>query len=100
MGEKLEIEAWMKRDVVAIHPAASVKEAAALLVDRKVGTLPVVDEDGVLIGMTSITAGALSSIHCSACWGLNCDCPRRRRLKMKVWGERGVARQGRTIAAT
>ncbi len=56
MGEELEIGAWMKRDVVAIHASASIKEAAALLVDRKVGTLPVVDEGGVLIGMTSITA--------------------------------------------
>ncbi len=55
MDAKLKIGAWMKRGVVAVHASASVKEAAALLVDRKVGTLPVVDEAGKLIGVTSIS---------------------------------------------
>ncbi len=55
MTNNLIIGAWMKRDIVAVQASLSVKEAAALLVDRRVGTLPVLDEDGVLIGVTSIT---------------------------------------------
>ena len=55
MTDDLEIGTWMQRDVVAVHTLTSVREAAVLLVDRKVGTLPVVDEAGVLIGVTSIT---------------------------------------------
>lgn len=55
MTDNLKIGAWMKRDIVAVHASMSVKEAAALLVDRRVGTLPVIDEDEVLIGVTSIT---------------------------------------------
>ena len=49
------IGVWMKRDVVVIHASSTIREAAALLVDRKVGTLPVVDEAGKLIGILSIT---------------------------------------------
>lgn len=55
MTDNLNIGAWMKRDIVAVQASMSVKEAAALLVDRRVGTLPVLDEDGLLIGVTSIT---------------------------------------------
>ena len=55
MTDNLKIGGWMKRDIVTVHASMSIKEAAALLVDRRVGTLPVLDEDGLLIGMTSIT---------------------------------------------
>lgn len=50
----LRIGTWMKRDVVAVQASTSVKEAAALLVDRRVGTLPVVDEARMLIGILAI----------------------------------------------
>jgi CBS domain-containing protein len=49
------IGTWMKRDVVVVHTSTSIREAAALLLDRKVGTLPVVDEAGMLVGILSIT---------------------------------------------
>jgi CBS domain-containing protein len=55
MAETMRIGPWMKRKVVAIQASASVKEAAALLVDRRVGTLPVMDEAGMLVGMITIT---------------------------------------------
>jgi CBS domain-containing protein len=45
----------MKQEVVSIGPSASVRSAAALLAERRVGTLPVVDEEGKLLGVTSIT---------------------------------------------
>jgi CBS domain-containing protein len=55
MNKILRIGTWMKRDVVAVRASTSIREVAALLVDRKVGTLPVVDEAGILIGILPIT---------------------------------------------
>jgi CBS domain-containing protein len=55
MTDLPKIGDWMKQDVVAVHASASIKEAAALLVERKVGTLPVVDEESTLIGILFIT---------------------------------------------
>ncbi len=54
MNEGSSIGSWMKREVVSIHASASLRQAATRLVDRKVGTLPVVDEAGMLIGILSI----------------------------------------------
>ena len=45
----------MKREVVTVQPTASVREAAALLVGKRVGTLPVVNAAGTLLGVTSLT---------------------------------------------
>lgn len=47
---------WMKKDVVSINPEASLIEAAKLLASKKVGTLPVVDKKGHLVGLTSMRA--------------------------------------------
>ena len=55
MVTKLRIGPWMKREVVSTLASTSVREAAALLVDKRVGTLPVVDEEGTLIGIACIT---------------------------------------------
>ena len=55
MSRTGRIGACMKRDVVVVNASTSIREVAALLVDRKVGTLPVVDEGGILIGILSIT---------------------------------------------
>ena len=55
MSKRRTIGAWMKRDVVVVHASTSIREAAALLIDRKVGTLPVVDDAGILIGILAIT---------------------------------------------
>lgn len=45
---------WMKRDVVSVSPQTTVLEAARLIVDRHVGTLPVVDEQQVLVGIVRV----------------------------------------------
>jgi CBS domain-containing protein len=55
MNKIASISDCMKRDVVVVHASTSIRQAAALLVDRKVGTLPVVDEAGMLVGILSIT---------------------------------------------
>ncbi len=45
---------WMKRDVVFVSPHTTVLEAARLIVDRHVGTLPVVDEQASLVGIVRV----------------------------------------------
>ena len=41
---------WMKREVISIDPDASLHEAAALIIKERVGTLPVVNGEGNLVG--------------------------------------------------
>ncbi len=48
------ISEYMKRQVVAVAPSTTVHDAARLIVDKRVGTLPVVDEQGVLIGVVRL----------------------------------------------
>jgi CBS domain-containing protein len=45
---------WMKKDVVAVQADANLLEAAKLLADKRVGTLPVIDMDGNLVGLTNM----------------------------------------------
>ena len=47
---------WMKKDVVSIRPEASLLEAAQLRSKKRIGTLPVVDGRGRLVGLTSLRA--------------------------------------------
>ena len=46
---------WMKREVVSTRPDATLREVAALVLEKRVGTLPVVDDEGKLVGTVSIT---------------------------------------------
>ena len=55
MDEKSMIHHWMKTDVVSVKLGTTIKQAASKLVDRKVGTLPIVLEDGTLVGVSSIS---------------------------------------------
>ena len=55
MVASLTMRDCMKREVVTVQPTASVREAAALLVEKQVGTLPVVNAAGTLLGVTSLT---------------------------------------------
>ncbi len=48
------IGSCMKRDVVSVAAATTVHEAAQLVVTRHVGTLPVVDQAGILIGAVGV----------------------------------------------
>jgi len=50
-----QIGKWMKREVVSITPDATLREVAALILEKRVGTLPVVDNGGTLVGAVSIT---------------------------------------------
>ena len=50
-----QIGHWMKREVVSVTPDATLREVAALILKERVGTLPVVDNGGTLVGTVSIT---------------------------------------------
>jgi CBS domain-containing protein len=49
----MTIEQVMTRDVITVNPAASIHTAARLMVDRGVSGLPVVADDGKLVGIIS-----------------------------------------------
>ena len=54
MGKGDCIECCMKRQVIFGHPEMTVREAALLMAENNVGTLPVVDETSVLVGVTTM----------------------------------------------
>jgi CBS domain-containing protein len=49
----MTIEQIMTRDVITVNPAASIHTAARLMVDHRVSGLPVVADDGKLVGIIS-----------------------------------------------
>lgn len=46
---------FMTREVVSIRPEAPAHEAAGLMIDLKIGSLPVVDDTGALVGVVTQT---------------------------------------------
>lgn len=44
----------MKRNVYFIHSTATIREAAAIVAEKHIGTLPVVDPEGKLIGVVGL----------------------------------------------
>ena len=49
-----KISSCMKRNVVSISPDATIREAAAILVSKHVGLLPVVDKSRKVIGVLGL----------------------------------------------
>jgi CBS domain-containing protein len=60
--ERFRVRDVMVRDVVVTHPETSIIGAAQLLREKRVGCLPVVDANNVLLGIltTSDCVGALA----------------------------------------
>ena len=54
MNEMLSISCCMKRNVIAVRADTTLRKAAALIVEKGIGTLPVVDEQGRLEGVVHI----------------------------------------------
>ena len=46
---------WMTPVVHTVTPATLLSKAAAILADLRIGALPVVDEDGAVVGILSVT---------------------------------------------
>jgi len=55
MTNKNIISHWMKRNVISIQASATIFEAIRILLNKKVGTLPILDNTEKLIGEVSIT---------------------------------------------
>ncbi|MDH3212166.1 MAG: CBS domain-containing protein [Myxococcales bacterium] len=51
----VEVAEVMATDLVTVEPDATLREAAALMVRRKIGALPVVKPDGILMGLITET---------------------------------------------
>lgn len=47
----MQVQNWMKKKVISIAQEQTLREAAALLVEHHVGTLPVIDLSGMLVGI-------------------------------------------------
>jgi acetoin utilization protein AcuB len=60
--ERLLVKDVMTRDVIAVRPTTPIQEAAQLLIDRRIGGLPVV-EDGHVVGI--ITETDIFRVFCS-----------------------------------
>ncbi len=54
MGEHDCIDCCMKLQVIVGHPEMTVREAALLMAENNVGTLPVVNEASLLVGVTTM----------------------------------------------
>ena len=50
-----KVRALMTADVLTVRPETLAREASALLLDNKIGALPVVDGEGRVIGMVTET---------------------------------------------
>ena len=44
---------WMNRELLTVTPSTPLSEAIKLLVDRHIGGLPVIDDEGKLVGVIS-----------------------------------------------
>lgn len=55
MNELPKIDRCMKRNVIFVQADTTVGEAVRLMVEKSVGTLPVVDEAVTLIGVTTMS---------------------------------------------
>jgi CBS domain-containing protein len=51
----VEVSEVMSRDVVTVEPDTTLREAAELLLSRKIGCLPVVKPDRTLVGLVTET---------------------------------------------
>lgn len=54
-GRATVVADFMRRDVVSISPSAPIRELAALLGKHRISGVPVVDEDGLVVGTVSVS---------------------------------------------
>ncbi|WP_291330212.1 CBS and ACT domain-containing protein [Desulfovibrio sp. UCD-KL4C] len=47
------VKHWMTKDIITLTPERSMMKAAKLLKDKEISRLPIVDDDGVLVGIIS-----------------------------------------------
>lgn len=52
-ARSVQVDEVMSRDLVTVEPSTPLREAAAILLRRQIGCLPVVKPDGTLVGLLS-----------------------------------------------
>lgn len=72
--ERTDVEEVMVRDVVTVHPDTPISHAARLMIERKLGCLPVVDNDQHVVGIITMTEMLKMLIDCQ--WLLDPDLAR------------------------
>ncbi len=50
----MTVASCMKREVISIPPTTTIRESARIFVERHIGLLPVVDEEGKPIGVIGL----------------------------------------------
>ncbi len=50
----MQVKLWMRKKVVTIHQGQSLLDAANVMVESHVGTLPVIDLSGRLVGLINL----------------------------------------------
>jgi acetoin utilization protein AcuB len=50
---ELPVSQFMSKDVFAVGPEANVEEIAKLMIDQRIGAVPVITSDGALVGIVS-----------------------------------------------
>ncbi|HEX5836457.1 MAG TPA: CBS domain-containing protein [Anaerolineales bacterium] len=50
----MKISRYMKQNVISIHASASIREAAAIFVQKHIGLLPVVDNENKPVGIVGL----------------------------------------------
>lgn len=48
---KLQVEELMAKEVITLKPDSSVADAAKLMLDKKIGGIPIVDGEGGMVGL-------------------------------------------------
>lgn len=54
-ADKKRVADVMSRDIVTTRPDAPAHVAASMMLDFRIGSVPVVDDDGALVGVVTIT---------------------------------------------
>ena len=88
----LTVRDVMTTTVISVHPADPVKDVAQLLVDRRISGVPVVDADGVVLGVVSEADFLIKE--------LGIDAPRGARRLLQGISESAHAREQKRAART
>lgn len=88
----MRVSELMTREVVTVHPEMPLREAAALLADRRISGAPVVDETGRVVGVLSeadivAKAGGPKRGHRVLGWLLESDLDLEDKIAARTVGE-------------
>jgi acetoin utilization protein AcuB len=53
LHQRFRVRDVMQRDVVSVPPSTSIREAGRLMLEKRIGCLPVVDTSNVLLGIVT-----------------------------------------------